>query len=270
MAIIWAPRIGPLSDTRLEREALREVRDGSTTDCRIEGRISKGKDEGRWVWDAGDERFPTILVEPGVVGAAAIGLDIVETGDGGESNSRIEQRPSVCRLEPIGTGLVDIDFKEGSCCCKRGSYIAMGKCQFPPTQAIGRAIGDTHPFASETRDWYWPGMNLVAVNDQSCWFHVEMPLVVEKSVWASAGQLSTAAAAIAAENRIVSQLMIQIPSLLRTRDTGEDHIVPELPPQARLYLFTDFSPRQKVSSSRFPRSPAAAPCLPGHHCDSMQ
>jgi hypothetical protein len=52
-------------------------------------------------------------------------------------------------------------------------------------------------------------MNFVAVNDQSFWLHVEMPLVVEKSVWARAGPLSRAAAAAAVvaapEYRIVLQ-----------------------------------------------------------------
>jgi hypothetical protein len=46
-------------------------------------------------------------------------------------------------------------------------------------------------------------MNFVAVNDQSFWFHVEIPLVVEKSVWARAWQPSKAAAAVAIENRIM-------------------------------------------------------------------
>ena len=47
-----------------------------------------------------------------------------------------------------------------------------------------------YPLARETRAWYCPGMNFVAVKDHSLWFHVEIPLVVEKSVAARATALS--------------------------------------------------------------------------------
>lgn len=52
-----------------------------------------------------------------------------------------------------------------------------------------------HPFANDTRAWYWPGMYFDAVNDQSLWSQVEMPLVVEKSVAARTGTASGRASA---------------------------------------------------------------------------
>jgi hypothetical protein len=55
-------------------------------------------------------------------------------------------------------------------------------------------------------------MNFVAVNDQSVWFQVEIPLVVEKSVSARAGQHSSsrATAATSDGDRIVLQFPIRV------------------------------------------------------------
>lgn len=62
--------------------------------------------------DTSNEGFPAVLVEPWVVGTCAIGLDVEEARDGRKRNPRIEQWPSIRRLEPIGIRLVDIDLEE--------------------------------------------------------------------------------------------------------------------------------------------------------------
>lgn len=55
--------------------------------------VSEGEEEGGGVGDAGYEGFVAVLVEPWVVGAGAVGLDVVEAGDGGEGDAGVEEGP---------------------------------------------------------------------------------------------------------------------------------------------------------------------------------
>lgn len=65
--------------------------------------------------DSRNKTFPSVLIQPRVVSASSIWLNIVEAGDGGECDSGIEERPSIYRLDStVGVCLIDVGFEERS------------------------------------------------------------------------------------------------------------------------------------------------------------